>query len=101
MAHSINVTVQALMALRVGKLNKAANVLATSGAAATPVVQVFHELFGALWLEFYRLYRDRSATIVQLGTVVKDANAEVLRDPGLAIEKYRAAIRRPPFAMSV
>ena len=86
-------TVQALLALRVGKLNKAANNLAAAGTEATPVVQVFHEFFGALWMEFFRLYRDRSATIVQLGTVVKDANAAVLHDVGAAIERFRVAVK--------
>lgn len=100
MAQSINMTVQALHALRVGKLSKTANALAASGAEATPVTLAFHELFGALWLEFFRLYRQRSASIAQLGGVVKDTNATVFRDVGAAVERFRAAINAPPFAMS-
>lgn len=101
MAQSINMTVEALLALRVGKLNKAANALASAGSEATPVTRVFHELFGALWLEFFILYRDRSASIVQLGSVVKDSKASVLRDAGAAIERFRKAVKAPPFVSAV
>lgn len=100
MAQSINFTVKTLQALRFGKLNKATNALALSGAEATPVLRVFNELMGALWLEFCRLYRSRAATIVQLGEVVKDTYAAVFSDVGASVERFRVAIKSPPLAMS-
>ena len=91
MAQSINFTVEATKSLRYGRLNKIANGLASAGTEDMPVTRAFHELFGAFWYEFFQLYRDRSASIVQLGTVVKDAYRTVLSDIGAAIERFHAA----------
>jgi hypothetical protein len=96
MAQSLTMTAKALVALRFGRLNKAANEAAATGKVS-PVVFVFHELFGALWLAFSRLYREKAGSIAQLGSITNDATALVMNDAGHAITAFRADINKHPF----
>jgi hypothetical protein len=96
MAQSLTMTAKALVALRFGRLNKAANAASAAGVA-DPVVAIFHDFFGALWLEFFRLYRSKTGAIAQLGSITADATAAVMRDPSAAITAFRAAMSAPPF----
>ncbi len=96
MAQSLTMTAKALLALRFGRLNKAANDAFAAGEES-PVELVFHEFFGALWLEFLRLYRARAGTIAQLGVITAEATASVMKDAAASIIAFRAAKTKPPF----